>query len=132
MKAVVLTLASTLLFSTSAYTAAPKPDVNNRRAFLSKIAGATIAAATTSLNPSDVAAATGEDDNLQNVYFGAGCYWHVRELVVWFCFFLNTIHISFGIKSSFLQHFYFHYILLAQNMNSYLQKDRFLAGKTMN
>jgi peptide methionine sulfoxide reductase MsrA len=63
----------------SAYTV-PKPGgsnvVSNRRAFLSKVA-TTAAAATVA--SSNVAPSSAVDDNLQNVYFGAGCYWHVQH-----------------------------------------------------
>lgn len=71
--------------------AAPKPSKNkpttisHRRAFLSKIAGATIAAAATTLSPNSALAA--EEDNLQNVYWGAGCYWR-KSLKVLNVFFL--------------------------------------------
>ena len=58
--------------------------ISHRRAFLSKIAGATIAAAATTLSPNSASAA--EEDNLQNVYWGAGCYWRksLRVLIVFF------------------------------------------------
>ena len=62
--------------------------ISHRRAFLSKIAGATIAAAATTLSPNSASAA--EEDNLQNVYWGAGCYWR-KSLKVLIVFFLAQL-----------------------------------------
>ena len=64
-----------------AYTTVPKTkhsqqNFANRRAFLSTTI-ASIAAVSTS-NPNRVLAA---NDDLEEVYFGAGCFWHVQQYV---------------------------------------------------
>ena len=63
-----------------AHTAVPKTkhsqqNFANRRAFLSTLAS--IAAVSTS-NPNRVLAA---NDDQEEVYFGAGCFWHVQQYV---------------------------------------------------
>jgi len=76
MKTQLLLILSSLSSTASGYTAPQQPNtakISHRRAFLSKIAGATIAATSgaTLFSPNGASAA-GLDDNLQNVYFGAG------------------------------------------------------------
>jgi peptide methionine sulfoxide reductase MsrA len=83
MKAHLLLILS-LTSSASAYTT-PKPNnaagsnnintVSHRRVFLFNIASA----ATMATIPNIAAASAAVDDNLQNVYFGAGCFWHVQH-----------------------------------------------------
>lgn len=47
----------------------------NRRAFLSSMANAAVIASSAASNPSRAIAA----DNQEDVYFGAGCFWHVQH-----------------------------------------------------
>ena len=83
MKTQLLTLLVSWLASPALAYTAPKPStaskISHRRAFLSKIAGATIAATLSAATFSPNGASAAAEDNLQNVYFGAGCYWHVQH-----------------------------------------------------
>eukprot|EP00804_Cyclotella_cryptica_P012284 CCRYP_019984-RC/>CCRYP_019984-RC protein AED:0.17 eAED:0.17 QI:0/0.33/0.25/1/0.33/0.25/4/575/266 len=53
-------------------------DTNSRRRFLHSIAG-TILASTSLTLPTGAANANDNNDSLQDVYFGAGCFWHVQH-----------------------------------------------------
>jgi len=80
--AVTIYLIAALSLSVVAYTTVPKSSKHsqqnfaNRRAFLSTTL-ASIAAVSTS-NPNRVLAA---NDDQEEVYFGAGCFWHVQQYV---------------------------------------------------
>ena len=98
--------------------AAPKPSnkpttISHRRAFLSKIAGATIAAAATTLSPNSASAA--EEDNLQNVYWGAGCYWRKSLKVL----------IVFSLNSNITQTLTTLFSLQTYNMNLYVSRSKY-------
>ena len=79
-------LIAALSSSVVAYTTVPKSTITkqsqqnfaNRRAFLSTTI-ASIATVATS-NPNRVLAA---NDDLEEVYFGAGCFWHVQQYVIY-------------------------------------------------
>ena len=83
--------------SVVAYTTVPKSTTTkhsqqnfaNRRAFLSTLAS--IAVVSTS-NPNRVLAA---NDDQEEVYFGAGCFWHVQQYVFMICAYL--VHFFFAI-----------------------------------
>ena len=78
--------------SVVAYTTVPKSTTTkhsqqqnfaNRRAFLSTLAS--IAVVSTS-NPNRVLAA---NDDQEEVYFGAGCFWHVQQYVLIYDMFIS-------------------------------------------
>ena len=77
MKTLFLAFLLPLGLPTAAYTTPNKPNpTNNRRAFLhSAITGITAA---TLLHPAS-SVASSPSAQLQNVYFGAGCFWHVQH-----------------------------------------------------